>query len=232
MDASLLRRSLLWTGIFIAALAAAVVIALYGLYGFAGRDLPRQLPLPTHEYPTAARRLAWVSMGGSGEPRLPRYNPVSYAWATYDELRTDPTHRTSSLRPLSVAARNLAPRLHAPQRNASRHLTEAALSIRLSREWSVERIVDSALDDIYFAPDLRGLSAASSIYFGTAPSGLTDEETVALLTLARSPAMLDPACHPERFLRTYRVQLTRSGLDDHVDAVPPRMRVEPCMQRS
>ncbi|ALN58738.1 transglycosylase family protein [Lysobacter enzymogenes] len=225
------RRWPIVAGALLIAFAAVPFALPYALYWHALKDLREPLPQAQQRYPDALRQLYWNLHGGHGPIRVRRLSPPGYAL----ELFADP----GDGRAASVAAdQQLLNRVAGlrqtwlpPHTGMLRwHLTQAALAIRLSREYDGERLIDYVLERDRFADrGAVGIDAAARAYFDLPLRSLSAQEQLALLVLARGPSYFDPACHRDRFARRYARALEKTGLAP-TQAIPARMRAETCAQ--
>lgn len=211
------------------ALIAAPFALAYAVYWDALNDLPDPLPQARRAYPDSLRRLYWSLHGGQGPIQVRRMSPPGYLWEVFADDAGTPARRVpADHRLLYRVASAMQSRL-LPRRPILRwHLTNAALTVYLSRHYDGERLVDYALDQTGFGADGRsGIDASARRYFGSPVDALSPQEQVALLVLARDPSRYDPACHPERFAGRYAFSLEKAGLAP-AQAPPARMRVGAC----
>ncbi len=213
-------------------LTLALALCLpHGLYWLGLRGLPETLPEARRSYPDALRTLYWTAeLGATGPLRVQPRSPLG----TLAELLSEPaSRRPPADRVLVQRAAHLMHReLSAPERG--RHLGEASLAIRLSRERDARQLLDYLLDGSYFGLDPDGqpigdIGTAAQRYFGRPIEALAANETLALLTLARG-SLYEPACNGERFARRYRSLSARAGLAS-TGQPPPGMRIGACTRR-
>ncbi|MEI6070537.1 MAG: transglycosylase domain-containing protein [Verrucomicrobiae bacterium] len=92
---------------------------------------------------------------------------------------------------------------------------EAFSALRLDREWTKEKILESYMNRLDYGNRRIGPVAAAFAYFGKPPAGLTFAESVYLAGLPQSPSRLNPWKNPRealaRYLRNIR-RLDRAGL--------------------
>lgn len=220
----------------IKALAAAALIAvaapfalIYTAYWHALKDLPEPLPQAQRAYPDALRRLYWRLNDGQGPIQVRRMSPPGFVRDLFAANVNERISRApADQRLLYRVASAMQARL-LPHRTISRwHLTNAALTIHLSRKFEAAQLIDYALDQTRFAPDAGpGIEAAASRYFDRPLQALSQQEQLALLVLERGPSYYDPACHPERFAKRYAYALGKTGLAP-AQAPPARMRAGEC----
>jgi membrane peptidoglycan carboxypeptidase len=78
----------------------------------------------------------------------------------------------------------------------SRKLKELAISLKLSREYSKDTILENYLNTIYFGRQAYGIEAASKAYFGIDVSKLSIAQGALLAAVIKSPEYYDPAVTP------------------------------------
>jgi membrane peptidoglycan carboxypeptidase len=78
----------------------------------------------------------------------------------------------------------------------SRKLKEAAISLKLSREYSKDEILEYYLNTIYFGRGAYGIQAASQAYFGVDVGKLTVAQGALLAAVIKSPEYYDPRITP------------------------------------
>ncbi|MGX7682065.1 transglycosylase domain-containing protein [Jatrophihabitans sp. DSM 45814] len=77
-----------------------------------------------------------------------------------------------------------------------RKLKEAAISLKLSREYSKDTILEYYLNTIYFGRNTYGIQAASQAYFGVDVDKLTVAQGALLAAVIKSPEYYDPRVTP------------------------------------
>jgi penicillin-binding protein 1B len=93
-------------------------------------------------------------------------------------------------------------RLLTPERTFSRKLNEAWLSTALEWRYSKDQILEAYLNEIYLGQvggaAVRGIGAASRVYFGKEVHQLTLPEAALLAGMIRAPNSYSPASNPDR----------------------------------
>ncbi len=77
-----------------------------------------------------------------------------------------------------------------------RKLKEAAIALKLSREYSKDTILGNYLNTIYFGRNAYGIEAASKAYFNVDVSKLTVAQGALLAAVIKSPEYYDPRITP------------------------------------
>ena len=77
-----------------------------------------------------------------------------------------------------------------------RKIKEACLSIKLSRKWSKDRILDEYLNTVYYGNHAYGVEAAAQTYFSKHASQLTLVQAALLAGLPQAPSIYDPFPRP------------------------------------
>lgn len=131
-----------------------------------------------------------------------------------------------------------------PERTFARKFQEAALAIRLERQYTKEEILEIYLNEVYFGNGAYGIGTASETYFGKPPGQLDLAEAALLAGLVQAPATYDPLTQPDTALARRDVVIDRmvelgwvserkaerakaKGLGLAPDAGPPEQKVEP-----
>ncbi len=78
----------------------------------------------------------------------------------------------------------------------SRKLKELAISLKLSRQYSKDQILESYLNTIYFGRGAYGIEAASKAYFGVSVDKASVSQGALLAAVIKSPEYYDPAVTP------------------------------------
>ena len=78
----------------------------------------------------------------------------------------------------------------------SRKLKELAISLKRSRQYSKDQILESYLNTIYFGRGAYGIEAASRAYFGVPVSKASVAQGALLAAVIKSPEYYDPAVTP------------------------------------
>jgi penicillin-binding protein 1A len=82
------------------------------------------------------------------------------------------------------------------ERTLQRKLIEACLSIKLSREWSKDRILDAYMNQVFYGNHAYGIEAAAETYFSRTAKKLTLEQAALLAGLPQAPSSYDPFRNP------------------------------------
>jgi membrane peptidoglycan carboxypeptidase len=78
----------------------------------------------------------------------------------------------------------------------TRKLKELAISLKLSRQYSKDKILENYLNTIYFGRGAYGIEAASKAYFGISVDKLSIAQGALLAAVIKSPEYYDPAITP------------------------------------
>jgi penicillin-binding protein 1A len=84
------------------------------------------------------------------------------------------------------------------EKTLTRKIKEAILAVRISREFSKEKILELYLNQIYLGDGAYGVAAAALNYFGKPAEDLRLEETALLAALPKAPSKINPRVYPER----------------------------------
>ncbi|HEY7439535.1 MAG TPA: transglycosylase domain-containing protein [Acidimicrobiia bacterium] len=88
-----------------------------------------------------------------------------------------------------------------PARSLDRKLKEAAIAVRLTNEWSKDKILEEYLNTVYFGEGSYGIKAAARRYFGVPLEQLNLAQAAMLAGVIRDPNGNDPFKFPERALK-------------------------------
>lgn len=86
---------------------------------------------------------------------------------------------------------------------------EAAVAIRLEREWSKDRILERYLNVLSYGNRLTGIEAAARDYFGKSAQSLNQGEAILLACLPRAPSRYNPRRYPNAAAARYKQALQR-----------------------
>jgi monofunctional glycosyltransferase len=102
----------------------------------------------------------------------------------------------------STITQQLAKNLYlSPARTPWRKLREWAITRRLERVLSKDRILELYLNVVEFGPRTYGVEAAARRYFGKSAAALTPQEAATLAAVIPSPRIYDPIKYPRRVAR-------------------------------
>ncbi len=230
-----MSTGLKWLCVAVAIPVVIVLAAIYGAYWYGASALPAEIKPGDREYPAGIRRMYWHSLGGAGDIRIRRLNPLTMTWTVFRTVENAGNGRIEPSPPdlqllTSVARTRISgagPKLPAFRRS----LAEIALVIRTSREWSARQVIDTALAEQWFGRGARGVDEAASTYFGIPTGELSAEEALGLLVLERGPSYFDPTCHRDRFVERYKFLARRVGMpagDDAIGRATARLRTTEC----
>ena len=210
-------------------LATLVVGLCFGLYSVGASALPEDAEPTDYRAPPDLRAL-YLKVEAGGIEEVPRLNPVSvpgyWLWHLSGEQR-EPLG--SQLRLLGHASRALTLRRSPPSGSTRRHLVGLAATLHVSRQWGLDRMVDTVLAEGGFGRGATGIEQAALAWYGHPLDDLIAEERLLLIALMKGPTYYDPDCHPERFAQRYRWAAAQAGLADP-DLAPAlaRLRSQPC----
>jgi penicillin-binding protein 1A len=120
------------------------------------------------------------------------------------------------------------------ERTPLRKIREAALAVKLERQFSKDQILEFYLNTIYFGRGAYGIEAAAHAYFGKPATELTPADAALLAGIIPAPSALDPLDNPDgaarryayvvdRLLATARIDPTEAGVlsASQPDVTPP-----------
>jgi penicillin-binding protein 1A len=82
------------------------------------------------------------------------------------------------------------------ERTLKRKLTEACLAIKLSRQWSKDRILTAYMNQVFYGNHAYGVEAAAETYFSRRAGTLDLEQAALLAGLPQAPSSYDPFRNP------------------------------------
>jgi penicillin-binding protein 1A len=85
-----------------------------------------------------------------------------------------------------------------PERNISRKIKEAALSIQIEKRYTKDEILGMYLNQAYFGTRAYGIEAASQAYFGKSTKDLTIAESALLASIPKAPSVYSPFKNPQK----------------------------------
>jgi penicillin-binding protein 1A len=115
-------------------------------------------------------------------------DPVGVLRALVTNLRAGGTEQGASTITMQLARNTFGMK----ERSYQRKLLEAALAIRLEREFSKEELLTCYMNRVYFGSGLHGIERASQGYFMKSASDLTLAESAILAGVVRGPSLLNP----------------------------------------
>ncbi len=103
------------------------------------------------------------------------------------------------------------------EKSIDRKIKEAILALRITQNYSKDRILELYLNEIYLGMGAYGVAAASLEYFGKEPHALSTEEVALLAAMPKAPAYYDPHKRPEEALERRNYVLTRMHEDGYIN---------------
>src|SRR5581483_7309120 len=82
------------------------------------------------------------------------------------------------------------------ERTLKRKVIEACLSIKLSRQWSKDRILTAYMNQVFYGNHAYGIEAGAETYFSKSAQRLTLDEAALLAGLPQAPSSYDPFRNP------------------------------------
>ncbi|MES1247513.1 MAG: transglycosylase domain-containing protein, partial [Actinomycetota bacterium] len=82
------------------------------------------------------------------------------------------------------------------ERTLKRKLVEACLAIKLSHEWSKDRILTAYLNQVFYGNHSYGIEAAAETYFSERARDLTLDQAALIAGLPQAPSIYDPFRNP------------------------------------
>ncbi len=196
------------------ALLLLYTVLCLSLYLTGTRHLPDRLePTAWRATPGLRAQLLQVEAGMTHGDTLPRLDPLTFVPRMVLDIRRQRPGSADAGgdRLLRSAARMLYFDRGMHARGRSHHLPEIALQIRLSREWTTDRIADTLLAESFYGRCSVGIEQAAHAWFGRPLAELRPQETLALVALLKGPHWYDPDRNPERFRQRYAAVAAQLG---------------------
>ncbi len=181
----------------------------------------RSLGLPAHEPVPPLVRAAFLAAEDRRFGLHPGVDPLAVARAALQNLRARRIVSGASTLTAQLA-RQLVPR----RRSLAGKLQEALWAVRLTVNLPREAILRGYLDRVALGRDLYGVEAAAQRYFGRPARSLSAGQAALLASMARSPARLDPARHPDAARAGAAQVLRRMVAAGFLGAVEARVAAE------
>jgi penicillin-binding protein 1A len=86
------------------------------------------------------------------------------------------------------------------EQTVKRKLVEACLAIKLSRQWSKDRILTAYMNQVYYGNHAYGVEAAAETYFSLPASKLSLAQAALIAGLPQAPSTYDPFRNPDAAL--------------------------------
>jgi penicillin-binding protein 1A len=83
------------------------------------------------------------------------------------------------------------------ERTLQRKVKETCLAIKLSKNWSKNRILQTWMNQVYFGNHAYGVEAAAQTYFSRRAKDLTMMQAALLAGLPQAPSLYDPLLNPK-----------------------------------
>jgi len=100
------------------------------------------------------------------------------------------------------------------ERTLQRKVVEACLAIKLSRQWSKDRILTAYENEVYYGNHAYGIEAAAETYFSKRARDLSLAQAALLAGLPQAPSLYDPFVRPQDALAR-RDQVLHAMLANH-----------------
>jgi penicillin-binding protein 1A len=103
------------------------------------------------------------------------------------------------------------------ERTAMRKIREAALAVKLERQFTKDEILEFYLNSIYFGRGAYGIEAAAQAYFARSAADLSPDQAAMIAAVIPAPSRLDPHDNPDGALRRYNYVIDRLLANGWVD---------------
>ncbi|TAF76517.1 MAG: PBP1A family penicillin-binding protein [Alphaproteobacteria bacterium] len=103
------------------------------------------------------------------------------------------------------------------EKSYERKIKEAILALRITQNYSKDRILELYLNEIYLGMGAYGVAAAAQEYFGKELQALATEEIALLAGMPKAPSYYDPIRRPEDALQRRNYVLGRMAEDGYIN---------------
>ena len=101
-------------------------------------------------------------------------------------------------------------------KNLTRKLKEAALALKIERNFPKEEILRFYLNNVYLGANAYGIGDAAWIYFSKPPSQLKLEEAALIAGLAPAPSLYSPLVNPDLAIERRNIVLKRMKRENYI----------------
>ncbi len=98
----------------------------------------------------------------------------------------------------------------------SRKIKEAALALKIDRNFSKKEILEHYLNNVYLGSSAYGITDAAWIYFSKTPSQLNLEEAALIAGLAPAPSIYSPLINPDLAIKRRNIVLDRMNKENYI----------------
>ena len=102
------------------------------------------------------------------------------------------------------------------EKSLARKLKEAALALKIERNFSKAQILEFYLNNVYLGSNSYGISDASWIYFSKTPYQLKLEEAALIAGLAPAPSFYSPFVNPDLAIKRRNIVLERMRKENYI----------------
>lgn len=174
--------------------AAFLIVTVIGYNAFVHwrySKLPDNLLPSSAEFSPRVRQIYWYTEFGP-DPMEMRPFPFWKVLMALPHAFRNHGEMPAGFNAASILAKNLLSANGPRPRTLEAHFDVLFAAIWITKHWSVEEIVNTLLDRIYFCHEFYGIDGAAEGYFGLSPDELTNEELVMLSGISRRPCAFSP----------------------------------------
>lgn len=220
------RRFITFIGILFLLGCMTIGVTLFSLVKYYGKDLPDYTQLANYDPPTVTRfydrngqlmaeyakekrlyvpitaipkrlRYAFIAAEDQNFYSHPGIDIFSVSRAAVQNLANYSQHK-SLVGGSTITQQVVKNFLLTKERTLSRKVKEAILSMRISRAYSKDRILELYLNEIYLGAGSYGVAAAALNYFNKSMDELTIEEAALLASMPKAPTQMNPRKYYDR----------------------------------
>ena len=149
-----------------------------------------------------------IAVVAAEDQKFPHHHGFDFQ-SLSDALREDRRHRRGA----STISQQLAKNLYLwPGRSLLRKALEAYFTVLIELTWPKRRILEVYLNVVEFGPKVYGIDAASRLFFGKPPNGITSREAALLAAVLPSPKRMS-ALRPSKYVRKRAAEIEAAVRD-------------------
>ncbi len=144
-------------------------------------------------------------------------DPMGILRALLSNLRSYGTGEKSLVGGSTITQQVVKNFLLTREKSLERKIKEAILALRITQNYSKDRILELYLNEIYLGMRAYGVAAAAKEFFGKDLSALTTEEAALLAAMPKAPAYYDPRKRPDVALNRRNYVINRMYEDGYIN---------------
>jgi len=104
-----------------------------------------------------------------------------------------------------------------PDKTITRKVKEIALSFKIEKKYTKDRILEMYLNQAYFGARAYGVEAASQTYFGKPITAVSISDAALLAGLLKAPSLFSPYKNPQKALKRRNLALKQIAASDFIN---------------